>query len=66
MKVLECQRCHSLFKSSDNHVTIQLNRKPHCFCDECSTKILLAALHGMDVIDDYMKEMKEKFKTAKA
>lgn len=66
MKVLECKRCHSLFKSTDDHVTIQLDRKCNCFCGDCSTKFLMAALHGMDLIDDYMKEMKEKLKTAKA
>lgn len=66
MKVLECKRCHTLFKSSDNHVTIQLNRKCNCFCDSCSTKILLAAMQGMDMIDDFMEEMREKYKTARA
>lgn len=66
MKVLECKRCHNLFKSTDNHVTIQVDRKCNSFCEECSTKLLMATLHGMDVIDDYMKKMKEKLQTAKA
>lgn len=66
MKVLECKRCHSLFKSSDNHLTIQFDRKCNNFCDDCSKTILMAALHGMDMIDDFMNEMKEKYKTAKA
>ena len=40
VKILECHRCHRLFKSTDEHIFIHTKTKDVNWCEKCTTRAL--------------------------
>ncbi len=53
MKILECSRCHRMFKSTDEHIYIHTKTNDFNWCDECTER----ALQLMGAKLDEEKEM---------
>ena len=55
LKVLECKRCHKLFRSSDIHITVYIERSDVShFCEECSFVLMALANKAIEDIEGGM------------
>lgn len=53
MKVIECCKCHKLFKSTEDHFVFYSREKNMNYCRECSVELLRVMVAGLTVMDDY-------------
>lgn len=54
MKILECSRCHRMFKSTDEHIFIHTKKSDYNWCQKCTRR----ALELMDSKLDAERDMK--------
>lgn len=56
MKVLECDRCHKLFKTTDIHMATYLGGgRVINFCMDCTFRFVLLAGETLDNLDKVME-----------
>lgn len=54
MKVLECNKCHRLFKASNDHITLFVGGHQENYCTSC-TDMFLGYLHFGMIFGEHME-----------
>ena len=60
MKVLECHLCNSLFRSSEDHITVFKDGKGHNYCTRCSVFVFTFGIEGLSEVLDVIKNDVDK------
>jgi len=63
MKVLECHLCHSLFKSTEQHITVYGGNgaKDNInYCTRCSTFVFMYGIGGLENVLDVIMDDEHK------